>query len=147
MPNHITNRLTADGPFPQHLLDGFSLQKITPRPKILDKTEGLFNLDRALKFETIVTDKREIETILTAVAAKPMTGYPDWYSWAIDNWGTKWDCYDVDVIGPAHVIFNTAWAPPDIALQTLADQTSLTLHNVWTDEGGPSGQDTYCPSR
>jgi hypothetical protein len=34
-----------------------------------------------------------------------------WYNWRIQNWGTKWNAYDVDVIDD-EIIFNTAWSTP-----------------------------------
>ena len=39
-----------------------------------------------------------------------------WYYWKIDNWGTKWNSYDVEVESnfddELTVRFCTAWAPP-----------------------------------
>ena len=46
---------------------------------------------------------------------------PNWYDWACDNWGTKWDVcspWDTDEIysdenGETYVFkFDTAWSPP-----------------------------------
>ena len=59
-------------------------------------------------------------------------GTADWYQWAIDNWGTKWNAYDVEYdIGPipnATVIkdgrqikykLTTAWAEPRPIISAL----------------------------
>jgi hypothetical protein len=39
-----------------------------------------------------------------------------WYYWKIDNWGTKWNSYNVEVESnfddELTVSFDTAWAPP-----------------------------------
>lgn len=35
----------------------------------------------------------------------------DWYRWNIDNWGTKWNAYDVEIYEDT-IVFYTAWAPP-----------------------------------
>jgi len=44
-------------------------------------------------------------------------GLVDWFSWNIENWGTKWDAYDVDVerFSPNHceISFLSAWSPPE----------------------------------
>ena len=46
---------------------------------------------------------------------------PNWYDWAVGNWGTNWDIYSPhdtdeiysDVDGETYVFkFDTAWAPP-----------------------------------
>tara|TARA_Y100000385_G_C12737917_1_gene485503 strand:+ start:84 stop:662 length:579 start_codon:yes stop_codon:yes gene_type:complete len=43
-------------------------------------------------------------------------GHSDWYSWATDNWSTKWDInefYGVDRQGDTiSFSFSSAWAPP-----------------------------------
>ena len=47
------------------------------------------------------------------------TGRQDdrWYDWRIQNWDTKWDCYDVSIDDDdpenLEVSFNTAWSPPE----------------------------------
>lgn len=45
-------------------------------------------------------------------------GYADWYSWQVDNWGTKWDVESVNEIEredgqmDVTVYFDSAWSPP-----------------------------------
>lgn len=46
-------------------------------------------------------------------------GYPSWYEWSIDNWGTKWDTeieedsYSLSEDGKTvSMSFDTAWGPP-----------------------------------
>ena len=41
-----------------------------------------------------------------------------WYNWRVQNWGTKWDCYtleidDTDMPHGFEVNFETAWSPPE----------------------------------
>lgn len=38
-------------------------------------------------------------------------GYTSWYDWSIDNWGTKWNAYDIEE-KPYGVYFETAWSMP-----------------------------------
>lgn len=51
-------------------------------------------------------------------------GHSDWYSWALDNWGCKWDCtagdFDLDEDGlSGNGWFDTAWGPPLSAYHNL----------------------------
>lgn len=44
-------------------------------------------------------------------------GHKDWYSWAVANWGTKWNSYDFKIIREKRrnylvFRFDTAWSPP-----------------------------------
>lgn len=44
-------------------------------------------------------------------------GMPGWYNWRVENWGTKWNAYEIEVEGDngwgeAVYHFDTAWAPP-----------------------------------
>jgi hypothetical protein len=54
-------------------------------------------------------------------------GASDWYEWAVNNWGTKWDIsegdFHLDDDGcSGHGWFNTAWAPPIEAMRELTEQ-------------------------
>jgi len=43
-------------------------------------------------------------------------GYKDWYSWCVDNWGSKWGDCDTEVLseyeGGVDIRFDSAWSPP-----------------------------------
>ena len=39
---------------------------------------------------------------------RPADQEDNWYSWNIDNWGTKWGCYEQDIEGDL-MHFTTAW--------------------------------------
>ena len=53
------------------------------------------------------------------------TGQSDdrWYDWRVQNWDTKWDCYDVVVTDDdpesVEIEFNTAWSPPEAICLSL----------------------------
>ena len=40
----------------------------------------------------------------------------DWYDWSVNNWGTKWDAYEPEILNNDinffSVSFETAWSPP-----------------------------------
>jgi hypothetical protein len=48
----------------------------------------------------------------------------DWYEWRIQNWGTKWDIDDTDLVCSYNqhglkYAFDTAWSPPVAWLETV----------------------------
>ena len=64
-----------------------------------------------------------------------------WYDWRIQNWDTKWDCYDVEVVDPdpenMEIQFNTAWSPPEAICHALREQFEDTVAISWFyDEPG-----------
>lgn len=59
----------------------------------------------------------------------------DWYSWSIQNWGTKWDICDVYFENQAdedsiEFSFCSAWAPPIEAFQTWAAADGRVQFNL-----------------
>ena len=69
---------------------------------------------------------------------------PDWYSWRVQNWGTKWDISDegleyVDNKDGTSVItgwFDSAWAPPLAAYDTFLDDMDGCYLEATYEEGG-----------
>jgi hypothetical protein len=57
--------------------------------------------------------------------AEIATGYSNWYSWALDNWGVKWDAsrptvkYDLLTIT---FCFDSPWGCPEQFVKTLSEQ-------------------------
>ena len=58
-----------------------------------------------------------------------------WYYWKIDNWGTKWNSYDVEVESnfddELTVQFSTAWCPPIGIFEKIkeyCEEYNLALH-------------------
>lgn len=47
-------------------------------------------------------------------------GYPTWYEWKIEKWGTKWGAYFQKEIEPNILSFQTAWSCPLKILEALA---------------------------
>ena len=73
----------------------------------------------------------------------PSTGRQDdrWYDWRLQNWDTKWDAYDVEVVDPdpenLEIEFNTAWAPPEAICHALREKYEDTVAISWFyDEPG-----------
>ena len=63
-----------------------------------------------------------------------------WYDWRIQNWDTKWDCYDVEVTDDdpdqLEVEFNTAWSPPEAICHALREQYPDVSISWFYDEPG-----------
>ena len=63
-----------------------------------------------------------------------------WYDWRIQNWDTKWDCYDVEVIDEdpdcVEIQFDTAWSPPEAICSALREQYPDIAISWFYDEPG-----------
>ena len=96
-------------------------------------------------------DDREFDIFLRLLAAWKETGYMDWYSWNIANWGTKWNAYSYDPANgsPAdgQIRFETAWSAPHPVISKLFEQTDADILHEWADEdtGSNVGSVHYAP--
>jgi len=73
-------------------------------------------------------------------------GHRHWYSWCLENWGTKWDVgpQDIKILADEddylRLWFHTAWSPPQgvyEALLELIDDNGLDIQVTWFyDEQG-----------
>ena len=62
-------------------------------------------------------------------------GSSSWYYWRIDNWGTKWNSYDLERIDDDTIAFNTAWSNPGPIIEALSAQyPDLMIEHWWADE-------------
>ena len=63
-----------------------------------------------------------------------------WYHWCIANWGTKWDCCELDIEYADDEIleltFSTAWSPPEGIMQELKDKYPDLGFTCFYDEPG-----------
>lgn len=71
-------------------------------------------------------------------------GYPDWYQWRIDKWGTKWPESDLyfnpPFVSGNHIEidfdFQTAWSPPVEAFDQISkDYPNLLFCLYYLEEG------------
>jgi len=68
-------------------------------------------------------------------------GYPSWYEWAVDNWGTKWDISEVDEDymekssdgKTVTISFDTAWSPP---LEWYDNISGFDINAYYYESGG-----------
>jgi len=64
-----------------------------------------------------------------------------WYNWRCQNWGTKWDCYsleidDTDMPHGFQVTFETAWSPPEEICYAIREQFDDLSVSWFYDEPG-----------
>ena len=64
-----------------------------------------------------------------------------WYNWRVQNWGTKWDAYtmeidDTDLPHGFEVNFETAWSPPEEVCNAIRDQFDDLSISWFYDEPG-----------
>ena len=66
-------------------------------------------------------------------------GADNWYDWAYENWGTKWDVSDVwleDDGDSLQYSFDTAWCPPEGIHAFLVDKfPDITISWFYREEG------------
>jgi len=116
MPNWCSNRVEITGPADDadHLRElmttaesSFDFNAIIPMPVEYDNT-------------SVSDEVRELKY-----------GHPDWYSWALENWGTKWNSDQAQWLSTAepqepdlvHVVyFDTAWGPPFPIIFALSER-------------------------
>jgi len=103
--------------------------EIKGNPEVLKKLverinkDGLLNsikpLPKELKDLPSPPESKEIEEKMME-----KYGAKDWYDWSVKNWGTKWEIDNegltVNLEGEnLHLVFNSAWSPPVVAMNTL----------------------------
>tara|TARA_B100000085_G_scaffold216972_1_gene201432 strand:+ start:401 stop:1021 length:621 start_codon:yes stop_codon:yes gene_type:complete len=130
MPNWCDNQITITGS--KSVID--KIEKIANEEK---GAGGLLNFFHPMPKELRDTtaDGSEDKKLLEKY------GYSDWYGWACDNWGTKWDIsefYGVDRIGKTMITFafSSAWSPPTGAYEYFLAKNEDCSLKAWYYEGG-----------
>ena len=142
---HINKMVSEDG----HRVQ-FSFNTIIPKPKSLEIESGSRIKDAIKYIKGNHLDKRTIaieygdkldELIKlgkTALSNQKKYGYYDWYLWSINNWGTKWDCYEVttDVFeDEIYIEFQTAWNTPMGVFEAITQKyPKLSISVNYADE-------------
>lgn len=69
-------------------------------------------------------------------------GYQDWYTWSYDNWDTKWNACNTEIIENCtglYIIFKTAWSCPFAIFKNLCDEFNFTVAYADEDVGSNLG--------
>jgi len=144
MPNHVTNEIRIIGP-EERVADFFQRAKQTVEE--MDRQGKRGPVEREFSFRGFVPppehpdytsggcSHNHFEFHRKVAALDP---HPNcWYAWNPDNWGTKWDAYDIKIGGPNTildrlarsdsgvveevVLFDTAWSPPFPFFQKMVE--------------------------
>jgi hypothetical protein len=120
MPNHTTNVLTVDG-------SAYEIARFIEENKN-DKQDLTFEASLPTPPELLGGENQPTEDGGWKV--------PDWYEWRITNWGTKWDCYDVENWEGNSIRYYTAWSPAtNYFLEVSLRYPNLTFTHAYADEG------------
>lgn len=106
MPNHVATIIEA----PKHVID------------------SLRNGSKLVDFNTVLPMPSEDDPMFTATRID--LGFTYGYStggfspmdWAVNNWWTKWNAYDVERLKDGTVKFNTAWSHPEPVIVALSEK-------------------------
>ena len=137
MPNHCHNRVTF-----------YSDDK----PELIQKLHKIFKSEEV--FTQFVpepdwaTTPNEAGELSAKDPNEPMfpPKFPDgtvddrWYNWRLQNWGTKWDCYEVDIDDSEleygfEVTFDTAWSPPEEICSAIKEQFDVSISWFFDEPG------------
>jgi hypothetical protein len=73
----------------------------------------------------------------------------DWYTWNLENWGTKWDVtantdFSTKDNESFYFAFDSAWGPPEAFFENLSDQYGLEYELKYFESGvGFAGKVSY----
>lgn len=158
MPNHITSIITFDGPEEKvkELKNKvttkesiFDFNRIIPMPEELNitdnsNTEFFSKLEKYRLLDLAHIFRKECEKLegtsfksdaIAGLLNYLNYGYVSWYYWSIENWGTKWNSYEIEYINDNQVTFQTAWEFPKPIIQKLSElYPELTIIAEYYDE-------------
>lgn len=142
MPNHVTNilKIIGDEKTVKEIMDSLKsnespldFNKIHKMPEELKNTSNPVNVvtEKEYQKELKKYKKKQENDTLKHWETLPITekmqedlikkyGTDNWYDWSVNNWGTKWNAYDVYVLSDNQIQFSTAWATPTILMERLS---------------------------
>ena len=160
MPNWCSNRVTISGDEevikefrkvmegPDHHGDDsiFSFNRLIPMPVELINTTSpptikatQAEVDDHNSTDVAVQNRTQAVTQDMVEALREKYGACDWYSWANNEWGTKWQPSNIELEAETDYLvyhFDTAWGPPEGIWGAIQEQFPK-LHITWFyDEPG-----------
>ena len=112
--------------------------KLNTAETYLGKT--MFNISKDRDFSTIVPHVLEemYKEGEKYVNIFDTYGYLSWYTWSINNWGTKWNAYDSYIEELENMViihFNTAWSGVPKIIGTMTEMfPNLSFNYKYADE-------------
>lgn len=152
MPNYVVNHITLVGATKERML------QFVERYFSTDKyDETYLDFNKVIKMPTELANTTEGSTTPNEVFKRNYAkyGYRSWYDWAIVNWGTKWNSFNVtNNIGFElrngsclnECYFETAWNPSKPVIKKIAEQNpDLIIEFEFADEdsGYQTGRQRY----
>lgn len=140
MPNWCNNSITITGP-KDTIADLWTRAK-TAQDGDFGLLQAMVPMPEALRGTTSPTPQ---EGQANYKGEQPtVDGATNWYDWAVNNWGTKWDVsdegleYEDTEDGYATISgwFDSAWAPPVQAYNTYLEQNREVSLVSFYEEGG-----------
>lgn len=152
--NEVCKKMQSKQKNPKGSSHSFDFNQLIPIPKELEETlVGTMAVVPNEDYELVHTkqlkekqeqEKQEFNTFAGFSISESMAkeykdkfGSCNWYEWKIQNWGTKWNAYDV-VIGeyPSDgITFQTAWHHPEIIIDALSRHfPEYTFSIMYADE-------------
>lgn len=118
MPNDCYNYLQAPDGDVSLIADYFSTEKRdwSPLPDVF------------LDFQKILPMPKKLEKTESSDKG------PNWFSWRNENWGTRSNSYDGQVLDEG-IGFHTAWSPPIPVIVELAKQIGKSLRLIYDEPG------------
>lgn len=169
MPNHVSNYTEITGPVEDlkkiavivtpHGVDEkeWGLSNLFPCPEPLYEARAeFFDLTSELVQNKIKTGEITPEMIDEIIESTNISkqnvkkyGHPNWYSWCVSNWGTKWGDYDHSDFGSSQNIddssnnstitfgYSTAWGPFEDTFweKVSADYPNCTFVTEFNEPG------------
>ncbi len=175
MPNHVLNKLEIIGQQNEikEVIESLCSKKdktilldfnqIIPMPEELNITsnswfdpleENYYKKDMKIhisNFKEYISsykeEAREIEinNFLQGIKNFINYGYTDWYKWAVENWGTKWNAYEIEIKDNI-ISFETAWSSPKKIFKALSVKFPNLFFNVFyadEDTGSNCGKEKF----
>ena len=98
------------------------------------KEAGITDPDELVK-NLIENDRVNFDDAKQALENLANYGHKDWYSWAIDKWGTKWNAYSQELNEDGAIKFQTAWSNPYEIIRALSEKyPEARFHIKFADE-------------
>ena len=145
MPNHCHNRVTFYSEDKPELIQ--KLYKIFKSDNIfgqfIPEPDWKTTPDENDELPVLEEHKNKNGDVVFTTYKFPTSGKTDdrWYDWRIQNWGTKWDAYEVDIDDSEleygfEVTFDTAWSPPEAICYAIKEQFDDLSISWFYDEPG-----------
>lgn len=141
MPNDCYNKVSISG----DEKDIAKIKKLLSKGK--RKTANVFNFANIIEepdWDKTPNENGELPVVEKTEAFKfrkfPSSDEHDdrWYNWRLDNWGTKWNSYDCDLVEEdsdrLEYEFFTAWSPPCPVIDALRNKFPELYISAFYDE-------------